>query len=372
MPRRLFQFLEASGLNRLWSAARRDCIAILRYHSVVEDDWPKRCASGNGHCIWQLPGPPTRSAFRRQLETIQRQRRIIPLDEALRMLRGDVPLRAGCVVLTFDDGYRNNATTAFEVLRECGAPAAFFLTTGFLDRQQPLWFDRLEFALAGAQRVARIARCDGDDPRLPQDLFSGRGATLDVLKASLKRLDNTIIHDVVGRIEAAVGRRLAETWLDDECAAPMSWDQARMLRRAGMVIGSHTVTHQILTATPEERARVELVESKARIEAELGEPCPFFAYPNGSTADFSPATRRLLVEAGYECALTTVDGPARRGQDPLCLRRLAAGAPSDPDKLLAELSGLLPSLLRVRDGFRALAEPLTRRAAGRWADAAGD
>lgn len=372
MSRGLFQFLEASGLNRLWSAARRDCIAILRYHGVVEDDGPGRRAAENGRGAWQRAGPPTRSTFRRQIEMIQRRRTIIPLDEALEMLAGQRPLRPDCVVLTFDDGYRNNAATAFEVLRERGAPAAFFLATGFLDRQQPLWFDRLEYALAGAARVPCIPLRDGDDPRLPPGLFNGRGTTFEALKTALKRLDNTVIDGVVSRIEEAAGRRLADAWLEDECAAPMSWDDARRLRRAGMIVGSHTVTHQILTAVDAERAWHELADSKARIEAELGEACRFFAYPNGSPEDFSAATRRLLIETGYECALTTVEGPARRGHDPLSLRRLAVGAPVDPHKLLAELSGLLPAMLRVRDGVRALAEPLTRRAAGRWADAAGD
>lgn len=44
------------------------------------------------------------------------------------------------VCLTFDDGYRDNYTNALSVLKKEQVPFAIYVTTGFLDNKQPMWW----------------------------------------------------------------------------------------------------------------------------------------------------------------------------------------------------------------------------------------
>ncbi len=70
------------------------------------------------------------------------------LVEALR--RGDRPLRA--VVLTFDDGYDDAATTALPLLRKYGATATFFISSGFIGTPRHLsWRQIRELQAAGME-----------------------------------------------------------------------------------------------------------------------------------------------------------------------------------------------------------------------------
>ncbi len=62
----------------------------------------------------------------------------------------------------------------------------------------------------------------------------------------------------------------------------VSWDDIREMDAAGVKIGCHTQTHQILTAVPAQTARQEISESKHAIEAALNKRCGMFAYPNGN------------------------------------------------------------------------------------------
>jgi glycosyltransferase involved in cell wall biosynthesis/peptidoglycan/xylan/chitin deacetylase (PgdA/CDA1 family) len=78
-----------------------------------------------------------------------------------------------------------------------------------------------------------------------------------------------------------------------------SWDGARALRRDGIAIGAHTVSHPRLTDLDGDRAEREVVESRAQLERELGSPVRHFAYPYGKT---SPEIEDLVGRAGYSSA----------------------------------------------------------------------
>src|SRR3989344_8413921 len=97
-----------------WSSLRG--ASILMYHSV--EDRP-------GHFNSVAP-----AVFRKQMEYLaSHQYKVISLSELIERLRAGTPLER-CVVLTFDDGYRNNYTHVFLILRKHRFPATIFVVTG--------------------------------------------------------------------------------------------------------------------------------------------------------------------------------------------------------------------------------------------------
>lgn len=90
--------------------------------------------------------------------------RVISLPEALACLRGDRPLPARAVVLTFDDGYENFYEYAWPVLRRHDFPAMVYLIAGMLG-QPSSWFaadGRDTPPLMTAARVRQL-RAEGVD-----------------------------------------------------------------------------------------------------------------------------------------------------------------------------------------------------------------
>jgi peptidoglycan/xylan/chitin deacetylase (PgdA/CDA1 family) len=102
---------------------------------------------------------------------------------------------------------------------------------------------------------------------------------------------------------------------DPEQLATMSWDELRAHVARGVAIGSHGVSHAHLTRLSDDELRRELTESKEAIEAELGRPCPEFAYPYG---EHDERVRAAVRAAGYERAF----GLRERGRSPYALRRV--------------------------------------------------
>src|SRR5678815_2479715 len=103
--------------------------------------------------------------------------------------------------------------------------------------------------------------------------------------------------------------------------APLNWNQVREMNDNRIEIGSHTVTHPILTNITDERLEAELCESKSRIETEVRKETGSFCYPNG---DFDDRVRRATQRAGYEYAVTTCHALNDRHVHGLALRRIDA------------------------------------------------
>ena len=80
------------------------------------------------------------SVFEQQMAALARWRYVVvPLAAAIAHVRDGAPLPERAVLLTFDDGYRDNHRHALPVLRRYGYPAVLFVTTGFVggDRALP-------------------------------------------------------------------------------------------------------------------------------------------------------------------------------------------------------------------------------------------
>lgn len=101
----------------------------------------------------------------------------------------------------------------------------------------------------------------------------------------------------------------------------MAWDQIREMSHNGISIGAHTISHRSLPTLTLEETRYELLESKARLEQQLGQPVKFFAYPYGAFRDLSRDIVRMVAESGYACAVTSLSGTNGRSTNLYALRR---------------------------------------------------
>ncbi len=85
----------------------------------------------------------------------------------------------------------------------------------------------------------------------------------------------------------------------------VTWSQLRDMRKAGMEIGSHTMTHPYLRTLKEKQQYNELRRSKLDIEDGIGEEIKIFSFPYG---DFNSRLIVLAKKAGYEFVATSKPG----------------------------------------------------------------
>jgi len=63
--------------------------------------------------------------------------------------------KATSVLITFDDGYLDNYTYAYPVLKKYAIPATIFLATDFISQKAWLWSNKLEFILKNSQDLTQ-------------------------------------------------------------------------------------------------------------------------------------------------------------------------------------------------------------------------
>lgn len=224
------------------------------------------------------------------------------------------------VVITFDDGFRDNHDVAFPILRTHGLPATFFVATGYVDAPSLPWWDEI------AWMVRTSARTDIELPgflsaQLPFDA-PDRQRAIEKLLWTYYRLPGPRTAEYLDAIAAATGAGrhppvgAAHPW--------MTWDMLREMHAAGMTIGGHTVRHEILSRMAPEEQWAEISGCARRIEEELGTPMRTFSYPAGQRDSFDAATRECLRRAGVVTAFTYFGGYTAPGDwDPYALARCA-------------------------------------------------
>ena len=120
----------------------------------------------------------------------------------------------------------------------------------------------------------------------------------------------------------------------------LSWDEVRKLSHKGFAIGSHTVTHPILTRCSDVELKWELSTSKQKIEQELSRECPWIAYPNGGPSDFSPEVLSVTEKCGYHVAFVLTEKPNPLPPTSLQMDRLCISNDLSTAGFHARISGL--------------------------------
>lgn len=111
--------------NNLLDTAENTKVIVLNYHMVEDKDI----------ALSVLP-----KDFDAQMAYLKEHDfHPISTQELYRALTEGIELPKNPVLITFDDGYLDNYTVAYPILKKYGFKAAFFIVTGFLDDKNPLY-----------------------------------------------------------------------------------------------------------------------------------------------------------------------------------------------------------------------------------------
>jgi peptidoglycan/xylan/chitin deacetylase (PgdA/CDA1 family) len=211
---------------------------------------------------------------------------LLSLSELVDRLDEGAPLNRA-VAFTVDDGYADFARVAAPIFAEFDCPVTVFLTTGFLDGNHWMWWDRLTVALAALGRDAELWPMIEDLKRVPES-------------EKLERINRLVQESGLSLPDSPPPR-----------FAPLGWNDVRRLARNGVTFGPHTITHPVLSRTSDEQSRFEIEKSWRRIQTEAADGAvPIFCYPNGERADFTERESNVLAEIGMRAAVSTSTGYA--------------------------------------------------------------
>ena len=286
-------------------------VHVICYHRVLADEGRRE------NTPYFLRGTAvSQTVFRQHIRDIRERFECLDERHALAVLQGAVQLqRPGCWI-TFDDAYVDVVDSVAPLLDEAGMRATVFVSTATLDATA-LPADRWYATLTTAKRRRGMVldpepwQFDLDDPSAFHRFIDGPEKRL-FLRSTQKQQEEAL-------------RRLAAA-LDADSTVPggrvyLNVADIRDLSQRGWSIGSHTMSHPILTELAEEKQRHELEGSRARLAKLLGNSPRTFAYPDGA---WNKAIASQVRKAGYTGAVTIDPAVAHPGDNLFAIPRVLA------------------------------------------------
>lgn len=276
---------------------------ILTYHCFLPRESEIRFFLQPGMIV-------TPEIFEKQLEFFASKFEIWSLDKFVENKKANRPIPKNCLVITIDDGWRDNYLYAFPILKKHKAPATIFLSTDFIGSDRLLWFIKAKKILNSANitdyqlesyllKYLNAKQRSGKMNIVSQEYLGVGGDKADKFIESLKNLKSEIIDSILDAIAADFAIDIKN---ESDGNLMMNWQEISEMKQGGIDFGSHGCSHRILTTADKNAIRRELGDSRQIIKEKLGTPPESFSYPNGN---YDAEIAAMVEQSGYACAVTT-------------------------------------------------------------------
>ncbi len=279
------RLLYSSGALSLYHRVRNaHSLTVVMFHRTLTEDDPRWATSDPNYTL-------RRDLFARSLAFFNRHYNLVSLQDVLDARRGVRALPRRALLVTFDDGWADNADHALPELQRARAPALLFVAADAVGQRQPFWQERVVAGWRrGALRVeelrAAIGEVGGGDNGLPA------------------------LREAIARLEALAPEQRSEVLapfaaaMDDGMRHMVVAEELHRLRDGGVALGLHGKSHVRMTDAADLDA--ELGGARESLAATLGDDtarAASLSYPHGA---FDAAIATRAREAGYELQFTSV------------------------------------------------------------------
>jgi len=305
---------------------------ILLYHRVTHlDNDPQLLTVTPDH-------------FAEHLEYIEEYYQPISLPELTIALKsGKIPDK--CVAITFDDGYADNFQNAKPLLEKYGIPATVFITTGYVATDREFWWDDLERILLLPDRLPDHLELTIQGKKRKWNLTNGemkmtenknkKGSSLwnttmaydpsphYVIYWDLHRLLKPLSHELQDSIISKVAQWAGVPRTGRATHRSLTFAELKSLDKGDLIeIGSHTMSHTMLSKQPINIQKEEIFKSKNFLEEALDHEISNFSYPYGGRADFNKTSVDIVKKAGFSTACANYGSTIIRTTDSYRLPRV--------------------------------------------------
>jgi len=242
-------------------------VPILMYHSISAADSKSLFVLGRHRTAPLCLNNVSPASFEWQMRFLKDNGyQVITLDDYVEGNRQGKKFNHKTVVITFDDGYVDNYTNAFPVLKKYHFPATIFLISDFVSRNSNV----------------------------------------------------------------------------------LTWEEIKEMDHDGISFESHTRRHAYLPKQTPEQLKDEIITSKHDIEAHLGKPVYYMAYPCGG---FNEKIKAVVALAGYKAALTTNRGTDRYDIDLYELSRIHINNWDNELTFMQKMSGFYNLFRKLKPAY---------------------
>ena len=247
------------------------------------------------------------------------------------------------VVFTFDDGYKDNFTEAYPILKKYSIPFTIYVTTNFPDYKAILWWYLLEDTV----RENDTIRFEWKNKKYQYQCktTSSKEGAFDKIRFLINQSFNSHSHL---KLLTLIFNKTESQLYEYSKSLAMSWTNIKKLSEDRLcTIGAHTVNHFPLSQLDQDQLFFEIKKSKEIIENHIGKPVQHFAYPFGKLSEASYREFEVVKSLGFKTATTTRTGNIfeTHKNSTECLPRISVNKVTNENVLTLQSSGFLPFII---------------------------
>ncbi|MBT3879764.1 MAG: polysaccharide deacetylase family protein [Candidatus Scalindua sp.] len=295
-----------------------DCI-ILLYHGVTIKNADDIENYSGKHLYY--------NNFEKHMRYLREYTNPTSLSDIVQSIKQGETIPPRSVAITFDDGFQNNFSVAFPILKKYEIPATFYLSTGFIGTNRLFWVDEVEGLIRLTRKRSVNIRVKSKEKEFLLDDKEKKINVIREIKEEMKSIQDEgkdiLLEDLRNQLDVSL-ENIRESAMNYKT---MSWDEVRKMNKEPFIeFGCHTVNHIILSQVSVDVCKREIVESKKKLEQELDQEIDLFAYPEGRRDDFNTSIIRTLKKEGFQSSPSAIWGGNRiPSVDPFYLHRIMVG-----------------------------------------------
>lgn len=277
--------VKGGGLSLFHRVKHRETLTVLMFHRVLPP--------------YLMTGPAMDEEYTISADLLQNilafaalHYNIVSLDEVLKSRQRLAPLPAYPLLITFDDGWSDNAIYAAPIFAERGTPWTLFAATDAISSGPRWWQETLLKAL----RSKHVTY---------QDVWAAGLAAAGHPEVAFSRDPILAVLQLYGLLPGEQRETVIADFCGMEIASPtardmVDWEGLRALKNAGVSIGGHGASHLPLTLIKDPRA--DLREAQTMMNRQLGAPCRTMSFPHGL---YNPVVMAEARQTGMELLFTS-------------------------------------------------------------------
>ena len=270
------------GVDGLIRHQAKNSIINIMYHGVVNDD----------SCYFS-PRHIEKIQFENHLKYFKNNFSIISTDEAFEKISNKETLNRKYLTISFDDGFKNNLTTALPLLEKYNIPTTFFISSICVNNndEQYLWSE-----LAAALNYFYKDEVLNIEDLVFEKMYNKKNkiSFTDYIKKLSYYKRNNILLSIEEKFQ--IKKKIKS--IPEEIWKLLNKEEIIKLSKSKVVqIGSHCHEHFNLGQIEINAAKEELEKSKYILEKLINKPINSVAYPDGS---YNESIKNLAFEIGYK------------------------------------------------------------------------
>lgn len=277
----LLHCIETLGGFQLMRHIKKNDPIILMYHRILKDELINGLAP---------------QEFEKQIAYIHKHFNVVSIEDLLQDIKNNTT-KPYSLALTFDDGHYDFYTNAWPILKKFNVPASLYITTGFVDGTTWLWPDLLKYILLNSNTAILNVENLGDISTHNTEHHNSWHKLGDHCLTLSAEARNKLLFKLADDAKITVSNTPQPPFHS------VSWPQLQEMHKEGLVVGSHTVTHPILSSLSTTSLQYELAMSAATIQQHLGTAPTGICYPNGRPEDINEDVIKAAELTGYTYGL---------------------------------------------------------------------